>query len=938
MESDVCRVCRAGSSSDRPLYHPCVCKGSIKHIHQDCLVLWLRHSQKEYCELCKHRFSFRPIYSPNMPSRLPLTDIIRGFVKVVKVGIKFWLHYTLVTIAWLGVVPLTAWRVYKNLFTGNLMSLLSLPIEILSLENLLSDCVKGCFVVACTLCSFISLVWLREQVLQGGGPEWLPPGEPPGNHILAGRNGQPVVENEGQAVGGDGVDEVREGDDVEEEEAGRNELDASGESEQEEEGQREEGEESEEEGNADGVNVPGGAAFDGNPNQNVAANNENEDGDDEGPLHWNPVDFDRAADELTWDRMLGLDGSLAFLEHVFWVISLNTTFILLFAFFPYHAGSLLLSWSPSIVSQINVSAFGGLLFTLVGYVAIAFLLFFCYIGLSLFNTPRLQRLFGMLYTVLKVSLLMMVEVGIFPSVCGWWIDICSLDLFSHSLRQRLDTFRSAPGTAMVLHWMVGMVYIFYFASFVLLVREIIRPGVLWFLRNLNDPDFHPVQEMIQLPVYRHARRFLLSSIIFGMAILVIVWIPSQLILAIFPGFLPYVVNLSSESPMGELSLELILLQVILPAILEQKHTRLVMKGFIQHWIFLMANLLSLHSYLLGKKAPANSQQSETAEVPPQPVNGDGHHIPEAEVPVDQPLGEDAHAHLAFQPQERNYIAFEQYQKPSYFAIRVFSLVFLLCMSFVTVSVFLLTLPVALGRFVLWFWFGLANLHEVYTSAVGLYFMWLITRVYSALWTWISQGIQVVRDNMSAFLVKALKVIVAFFPLGIVIPFLLGLCVELAFFVPFRVPLYQTPEYFFIQDWAMGVLYLKLFCAAIMLGQNNRPRQVIEQVYHDGLSNLRLKFVLTKLALPVITVLLLILCVPYVITAGILPMTGISWEYQNFVSRRIYPYLFLVSVLFGVGVVHIRQLSGFFSHVRNDKYLVGQELVNYQGSGARGRTD
>ena len=71
---------------------------------------------------------------------------------------------------------------------------------------------------------------------------------------------------------------------------------------------------------------------------------------------------------------------------------------------------------------------------------------------------------------------------------------------------------------MFLHWMVGMVYIFYFASFVVLVREvlhapatglpfpaarvffsqIIRPGVLWFLRNLNDPDFHPVQEVSRL--------------------------------------------------------------------------------------------------------------------------------------------------------------------------------------------------------------------------------------------------------------------------------------------------------------------------------------------------------------------------------------------------------------------------------------------------------
>ena len=40
-------------------------------------------------------------------------------------------------------------------------------------ENLASDCFQGCFVVTCTLCAFISLVWLREQILHGGGPDWL---------------------------------------------------------------------------------------------------------------------------------------------------------------------------------------------------------------------------------------------------------------------------------------------------------------------------------------------------------------------------------------------------------------------------------------------------------------------------------------------------------------------------------------------------------------------------------------------------------------------------------------------------------------------------------------------------------------------------------------------------------------------------------------------
>jgi len=62
----------------------------------------------------------------------------------------------------------------------------------------------------------------------------------------------------------------------------------------------------------------------------------------------------------------------------------------------------------------------------------------------------------------------------------------------------LQNFSQAPGTSMFLHWLVGILCAFYFASFVLLLREVLRPGVLWFLRNLNDPDFNPVQEVCNI--------------------------------------------------------------------------------------------------------------------------------------------------------------------------------------------------------------------------------------------------------------------------------------------------------------------------------------------------------------------------------------------------------------------------------------------------------
>ena len=57
---------------------------------------------------------------------------------------------------------------------------------------------------------------------------------------------------------------------------------------------------------------------------------------------------------------------------------------------------------------------------------------------------------------------------------------------------------------MFLHWLAGMIFIFYLASFVMLLREVLRPGVLWFLRNLNDQNFHPINEVQELVHCMHA--------------------------------------------------------------------------------------------------------------------------------------------------------------------------------------------------------------------------------------------------------------------------------------------------------------------------------------------------------------------------------------------------------------------------------------------------
>ena len=50
-EEDVCRICRNPGDSDNPLRYPCACSGSIKYVHQDCLLQWLNHSNARQCEV-----------------------------------------------------------------------------------------------------------------------------------------------------------------------------------------------------------------------------------------------------------------------------------------------------------------------------------------------------------------------------------------------------------------------------------------------------------------------------------------------------------------------------------------------------------------------------------------------------------------------------------------------------------------------------------------------------------------------------------------------------------------------------------------------------------------------------------------------------------------------------------------------------------------------
>ncbi|RNA37476.1 E3 ubiquitin- ligase MARCH6 [Brachionus plicatilis] len=875
---DICRVCRSEATIDKPLFYPCVCTGSIKYIHQECLVLWLKYSKKEYCELCKHKFHFAPIYDPSMPKRLPAKDIATGLLKNIFKAVRFWLHSTLVAISWLVIVPLTACRIYRCLFAGSVSSLLTLPLDMLSTDNIMGDILQGAFVVLCSLGAFISLVWLREQILSGGGPEWL-------------ENIHLVPENQNNIqIGQNQVPNEAQNEQVNERPA-NNDIIVN-----------------EEENNQQPFEAPE------QPRQPVQNNDDN---------HWNPMEWDRAAEDLTWDRLLGLDGSLLFLEHVFWVISLNTLFILVFAFCPYHLGHYLI-YGLKMHDYVEKSHFEGLLTTLIGYALLAQIFIVLYVLMAVSNFYRARKVIGLSYIVIKVALLVIFEICVFPFICGVWIDICSLKLFNTTINDRLSSFENSPGTSVFIHWLVGMMYVFYFATFVFLLREVLRSGLLWFLRNLNDPDFNPVQEMIQLPVFRHIRRFLTSVTLFGFSVVLLLLIPVKIIGYFQANFskkiLPYNVSSSSETLSTELSIELIWLHAALPALLEQNHIRSWAKNMIKIWALAVAWLLDLKSYLLGDQQNADDVNNAN--------NQANNNLVPAQIGQNPFQFNVGLAHQALLQNTAPYTT-QPYTKPNYFKLRILALIVLMSLSLLFFSISLIVIPVTFGRYLLYQLVGSDKINDLYTIITGFYSIWLTIRLSTIFYNWVQIGLYQLFKKFRERICIFSKVFIGLSMIFGFIPILFGLLFQKIVINPISCNLDQTPVHSIWQIWALGVLLTKISTALVLIGPQWSLREAVDRLCQDGLRNINLKFMFLRLIYPITVWLGSSLAIPYVISRSIFPMLTKDAEFLNKVDKRIYLTILLIVSLTIFLTFQMNQFKHIYERIRNDKYLVGQRLLNFE---------
>jgi hypothetical protein len=86
MDNNSCRICLDNENLfSNPLISPCLCKGSMKYIHRECLNSWRKSNNKAYymCDICKYEYKFMRTTIANILRNELVIHIITLFTFII---------------------------------------------------------------------------------------------------------------------------------------------------------------------------------------------------------------------------------------------------------------------------------------------------------------------------------------------------------------------------------------------------------------------------------------------------------------------------------------------------------------------------------------------------------------------------------------------------------------------------------------------------------------------------------------------------------------------------------------------------------------------------------------------------------------------------------------------------------------------------------------
>ncbi|KAF9439360.1 hypothetical protein BGZ76_000021 [Entomortierella beljakovae] len=563
-----------------------------------------------------------------------------------------------------------------------------------------------------------------------------------------------------------------------------------------------------------------------------------------------------------------------------------------------------------------------------------------------------------------------------------------------SFATRYAFYKVSPFLSFAMDWFIGTAFMFNFSYFVGVCRGLVRTGVMWFIRDPNDEGFHPIREILERPVLLQLRKLCSGAFMYFTLIILGVTLTIRSVDVLMKGVLPLrwpVDEPISDLPIDLLLFHLVFPLTARWLNPTNLFKRLFEEWWrkLSHWLRLSSFMYasdgqryydeegyfvyrSWKAWILRWRPPipgmegmdndaAGSGEELDIDAPVIFVRDGGllrvpnsdriHHLKDRRVmvPVDEngnaldpnedlpgetdPLTElqSRRREGLVDPKENTIIVYA----PPYFKHRLSAFIVLL---WVSVTSFLVLSAIIPSRAI----FTLKterHVHDIYAILVGVYALcglWHIS-------IWVSDKMQLISAggipplDLKAQLKEIwrlckLSAKIAYFGLtfGIIIPFVMGLMIELFVILPLRTTVEEKTSIIFVVNWAVGLLYMKIAHRVLTTMPNLEFAADLNRVFVGAnVDNWDAGLATRRLIIPVLGVSIVVIGGPLLIAWVTVETLGLTGPNRLRVFRRSYPIV-LMSFLIVYGLKEsFVILQGWSQYVRDQEYLVGRQLHNLQ---------
>ncbi|KAI9884251.1 MAG: hypothetical protein M1823_003974 [Watsoniomyces obsoletus] len=583
--------------------------------------------------------------------------------------------------------------------------------------------------------------------------------------------------------------------------------------------------------------------------------------------------------------------------------------------------------------------------------------------------------------VLKVIVIISVEMIAFPLYCGMLLDLALLPVFGGAtVGSRIDFTLRSPWTSAFVHWFIGTCYMFHFALFVSMCRRILREGVLYFIRDPDDPNFHPVRDVLEKNVASQLRKIAFSALVYGALVIFclggIVWGLGRI-----TNVLP--IHWSSNEPVLEFPIDLLFYNFMMPSAIVFLQPSKGVQALYGWWFRRCARLLRLTHFLFGVpqrdeqghykrwrwvhawarpfRHTIEAEERSAARVSarePQPSPEfvqDGRFVrtpnsDQVRISKGTPAFQEIDDHDLDQPQDiaiprsfrdDNRDLYTQVYIPPMFRVRIGAFIFLIWIFAAVTGVSLTIVPLVFGRMVL---AAMMPRHlrtnDVYAFSIGLYLLGGVA--YAALHLrrahlWVRRtkvdaaSMQYAAQTACHYGLRALSLLYIVVTLGIILPALSALLVELYVVLPAHTYLAAHERHIIdlVQGWTLGILYVNILGRAILWYPHLRPARALRAIARNGWLNPDVRLATRSVIVPATVVMVFTALTPLLLgrLAILLGLDHVLGLGPSTVYRFSYPAVLGLAV----GLLVARELRStaqqWQQSIRDEVYLVGQRLHN-----------